>query len=61
MLALGCHADDIELGCGGTLLRLKHGGPRLIESAGSCFSAQGARGQEARASAGELLDGVGRR
>ena len=22
VLAVGCHADDIEIGCGGTLLRL---------------------------------------
>ena len=57
VLALGCHADDLELGCGGTLLRLKAECPRL-QVRWVVFSAAGARATEARASADELLDGV---
>lgn len=57
VLALGCHADDIELGCAGTLLRLKESAPAL-EVRWVVFSAAGERASEARASAGELLDGV---
>jgi LmbE family N-acetylglucosaminyl deacetylase len=59
VLALGCHADDIELGCGGTLLRLKDEAPAL-EVRWVVFSALGERAQEVRASAEELLDGVAR-
>ena len=29
VLAIGCHADDIEIGCGGTLLTLTRGDPEL--------------------------------
>src|SRR4051795_8476430 len=57
ILALGCHADDIELGCAGTLLQLKHRAPSL-EVRWVVFSASGERAREARASAEELLDGV---
>jgi LmbE family N-acetylglucosaminyl deacetylase len=59
VLAFGCHADDIELGCGGTLLRLKHAVPG-IEVRWVVFCAQGERAHEARASADEMLDGVAR-
>jgi LmbE family N-acetylglucosaminyl deacetylase len=50
LLCLGAHADDIEIGCGGTLLRL------LAERPGSSirwvvFSANAVREAEARASA----------
>jgi LmbE family N-acetylglucosaminyl deacetylase len=50
VLCLGCHADDIEIGCGGTILR-------LIEQYPSCifhwvvFSAPGLREEEARRAA----------
>jgi len=59
VLALGCHADDVELGCGGTLLRLKHEAESL-DVRWVVFSAAGERAREARASAAELLDGVAR-
>ena len=54
ILCLGAHSDDIEIGCGGSLLRL------LEERPGSSvhwvvFSATGAREREARASAAEFL------
>jgi LmbE family N-acetylglucosaminyl deacetylase len=53
-LCLGAHSDDIEIGCGGTLLRL------LQERPGSSvlwvvFSASAEREAEARGSAGEFL------
>src|SRR5260370_34839363 len=50
MLCLGCHSDDIEIGCGGTILR-------LIEEHPSCrfywavFSATGTRRAEAQRAA----------
>jgi LmbE family N-acetylglucosaminyl deacetylase len=58
VLALGCHADDIEIGCGGTLLTL------LRERPGSnvtwvVLGATGARAEEARRSAEAFLDGAG--
>jgi LmbE family N-acetylglucosaminyl deacetylase len=59
VLALGCHADDLELGCGGTLLRLKETRAEL-DVRWVVFSAQGERATEARASAEELLEGVAR-
>jgi LmbE family N-acetylglucosaminyl deacetylase len=54
LLCLGAHSDDIEIGCGGTILRL------LAERPGSSvdwvvFSADSAREREARASAAEFL------
>jgi LmbE family N-acetylglucosaminyl deacetylase len=57
MLCLGAHADDIEIGCGGTILRW------LAEHPGSTvwwvvFSADAARRREAEASAAELLAGA---
>lgn len=57
ILCLGAHSDDIEIGCGGSLLRL------LSERPGSSvhwvvFSATGEREREARASAAEFLAGA---
>ena len=54
ILCLGAHSDDIEIGCGGTLLRL------LKERPGSSvewvvFSATREREAEARASAADFL------
>jgi LmbE family N-acetylglucosaminyl deacetylase len=54
VLCLGAHSDDIEIGCGGTLLRL------LAERPGCSvhwvvFSATPEREREARASAAEFL------
>ena len=53
VLCLGAHSDDIEIGCGGTLLWLKTLYPNL-KFHWVVFSAVGARGQEA-AKAAELF------
>jgi LmbE family N-acetylglucosaminyl deacetylase len=53
LLCLGAHSDDIEIGCGGTLLHLKQALPRL-KFHWVVFSAGGPRGQEA-AKAAELF------
>jgi LmbE family N-acetylglucosaminyl deacetylase len=60
VLALGAHADDIEIGCGGTLLRLLDDAPDL-EVWWVVFSAAGDRADEARASAAAFLVGAARR
>jgi LmbE family N-acetylglucosaminyl deacetylase len=54
LLCLGAHADDIEIGCGGTLLKLTEEHPRL-EIMWVVFSAEGVREKEARASARAFL------
>jgi LmbE family N-acetylglucosaminyl deacetylase len=53
ILCLGAHSDDIEIGCGGTLLQLKRFHTNL-EFHWVVFSAGGVRGQEAARGA-ELL------
>jgi len=53
VLCLGAHSDDIEIGCGGTLLHFKKTVSRL-RFHWVVFSAVGARGQEA-AKAAELF------
>jgi LmbE family N-acetylglucosaminyl deacetylase len=58
LLCLGAHSDDIEIGCGGALLRL------LGERPGSrvhwvVFAAPGDREREARASAADFLREAG--
>src|SRR6478609_11598629 len=58
LLCLGTHADDIEIGCGGTILRL------LRERPGSTvhwivFAANPVREAEARASAAAFLTSAG--
>jgi len=60
VLALGAHADDIEIGCGGTLLRLAAEHPDL-EVTWVVFSANAVRAEEARASASAFLAGVGQK
>jgi LmbE family N-acetylglucosaminyl deacetylase len=50
VLCLGAHSDDIEIGCGGTMLHLKETLPRL-KFHWVVFSASGIRGEEARKSA----------
>jgi LmbE family N-acetylglucosaminyl deacetylase len=50
ILCLGAHSDDIEIGCGGTLLELRQSGIAL-RVYWVVFSAAGKRGEEARASA----------
>jgi LmbE family N-acetylglucosaminyl deacetylase len=57
ILALGAHADDIEIGCGGTLLRLA-AERRVLEARWVVFCATPERAAEARASAAEFLDGM---
>ncbi len=59
MLALGAHADDIEIGCGGTMLRLVQEHPDL-EVLWVVFAASPERAAEARASAAAFL-GAARR
>ena len=54
VLAIGCHADDIEIGCGGTLLTLVRSNPDL-EVDWVVLAAPGQRGDEARASAAAFL------
>lgn len=58
ILCLGAHSDDVEIGCGGTILRL------LAEHPGSqvhwvVFAAPGPREHEARGSAAEFLRQAG--
>ena len=57
VLAIGCHADDVELGCGGTLLSLVERRPDL-EVTWLVLGAEGARADEARASAAAFLEGA---
>ena len=59
LLCLGAHADDIEIGCGGTVLRL------LAERPGTevtwvVFSATPERRREAEATAARFLEKAGR-
>jgi len=56
-LCLGAHADDIEIGVGGTLLGLAERRSDL-EVWWVVFSAPGLRAEEARESANEFLSGV---
>lgn len=57
LLCLGAHADDIEIGCGGTILRLIAEHPRLTVR-WVVFSGDGRRRDEAEASARHFLDGT---
>ncbi len=57
LLCLGAHSDDIEIGCGGTILRL------VAEMSHLCvrwivFSGAGTRAAEARDSAADFLRGA---
>lgn len=58
VLCLGAHCDDVEIGCGGTLLQL------LLQRPGSSvrqvvFASTPEREREARASAAQFLAGAG--
>jgi LmbE family N-acetylglucosaminyl deacetylase len=54
VLAIGCHADDIEIGCGGTLLALTRSRPAL-QVTWVVLAASGTRAEEARRSAETFL------
>ncbi len=54
VLAIGCHADDIEIGCGGTMLELTRMHPQC-EVDWVVLAAPGEREEEARASAEAFL------
>jgi LmbE family N-acetylglucosaminyl deacetylase len=55
VLCLGAHSDDIEIGCGGTILKLIEAYPHL-ELTWVVFSASGERAREASESAAALLE-----
>jgi LmbE family N-acetylglucosaminyl deacetylase len=57
ILCLGAHSDDIEIGCGGTVLRLVESYPDL-EVRWVVLSGDERRAQEARCSASMFLAGV---
>jgi LmbE family N-acetylglucosaminyl deacetylase len=60
ILCLGAHSDDIEIGAGGTILKLIH--DYEIEEVGwVVFSSNNARQKEATISAGKFLSGVSRK
>ena len=54
LLCIGAHSDDLEIGCGGTLLSWLES-PRPIEVTWVVLSAHGERAREARRSAAALL------
>lgn len=55
VLCLGAHSDDIEIGCGGTLLQLL-GGRRDLDVTWVVFSSAGEREREARLGASMFLE-----
>ncbi len=57
VLCLGAHADDIEIGCGGTVLHLIDTLPHVAVH-WVIFSGTPERAEEARASAHDFLDGA---
>jgi len=59
LLFLGAHSDDIEIGCGGTILKLTRNSPGL-EVVWVVFGADGNRRREARRSAELFLKDAGR-
>lgn len=54
VLCLGAHSDDIEIGCGGTILRLARHYPRCVFH-WVVFSAAGERGDEAQRAASRFV------
>lgn len=59
ILVIGSHSDDIEIGCGATLLALTRAQPQL-DVTWVVLGAQGVREDEARASAEAFLESAGR-
>jgi LmbE family N-acetylglucosaminyl deacetylase len=60
VLALGAHSDDIEIGCGGTVLRLIQERPDL-DVTWVVFCSNPERAREAQASAEQFLAGASKR
>lgn len=54
ILCVGAHSDDIEIGCGGTILKILAANPR-VEVMWVVFSAEGVRAKEAQSSAKAFL------
>jgi len=59
ILAIGAHADDLEIGCGGTILALGQSHPEA-EVVWVVLSSDGSRAEEARRSADDFLQGFSR-
>jgi LmbE family N-acetylglucosaminyl deacetylase len=59
ILAIGAHADDLEIGCGGTILALGQSQPDA-EVVWVVLSSDGTRAVEARRSADDFLQGFSR-
>ena len=57
VLCIGAHADDIEIGCGGTLLKLKESNP-LLKVSWIVFASDETRRREAIESANQFLDSI---
>ena len=57
VLCIGAHCDDIEIGCGATVLRLIERNPTVIVH-WIVFTSNGDRGAEARAGAAAFLEGT---
>jgi LmbE family N-acetylglucosaminyl deacetylase len=57
LLCIGAHGDDLEIGCGGTILRLAEEFPGLSVT-WVVLSADERRARETRSSASELLEAV---
>src|SRR5579863_3900581 len=57
ILCLGAHCDDIEIGCGGTMLRLARD-YKAMSVGWVVFSSTPQRAEEARISAGLFLHGA---
>ncbi|HTN76724.1 MAG TPA: PIG-L family deacetylase, partial [Pirellulaceae bacterium] len=60
ILCLGAHSDDIEIGCGGTILSLLARHPRA-QVRWEVFSGSADREREARSSAAQFLAEAGER
>jgi LmbE family N-acetylglucosaminyl deacetylase len=61
VLCLGAHSDDIEIGCGGTILKLIDTYRDAIEFCWVVFSGSAQRAAEASASAGKFLHDVAKK
>ena len=55
ILCLGCHSDDIEIGCGGAILKLARDYPDCVFH-WVVFSAKGRRAEEAQRAAAQFVD-----